>query len=624
MRGLPLSMTSFALVLVGLAAPAAVAQNALGDGRALDNNLSTRGRYNQERTSLRQELTFRNSIVTGNAPGGLSFRGDVGYVAPGEFTGDPLGSNDLYAFRRDSLRSGIAGMGIRGTEALQYQLSLTTGSRPPANLVGRYSVSRSGSGTSGYDLSATRRTHDRDEPALSQRPAIDPEADDRGTMLWMLRSPSAFISNSSLQTSALRRVEANNKQYTLTASPLRGGRLSPVPDLTASDDRGDPGSRVVDEPAEGEGNAGRPGWTEPGRATPEGRTNENRPESGTRPGSRPGTQPGSGEGSGSGSGSGSDSGSSDDSNMVRTLHGDIVRRLMQNEQERQSADMFDMGPDLQTRMKRLTDKLQGRDEDDGLFGSDGAAEGEDGEEAMDWTKGPTSEELSASRRIRFDPETMKLLRGDGTTIERYVSTRSEGRNFYAEHLLAGQELMAEGRYFDAEERFAHALGVLRGDVTAQIARLHAQIGAGLFLSASLNMQTLASERPEVFAARYGEKLLPSRERLEQLVTLFQNTIDPDERRGRTSSPTIRRASALLLAYIGFQMDREDLVRQGLDDYRERVTEDVAPGETLPVEARLEALFRELWLPAEDKPDASVEAEPNPAGGEPDEPGEGDG
>ena len=107
-----------------LPVPLASAQNALGDGRALDNNLSTRGRYNNARPSLRDELAFRNSVVTGNAPNGLSFRGDVGYRAPGEFTGQ-LGSNDLFSFRRDSLQSGIAGMGIRGTEALQYQLALT-------------------------------------------------------------------------------------------------------------------------------------------------------------------------------------------------------------------------------------------------------------------------------------------------------------------------------------------------------------------------------------------------------------------------------------------------------------------------------------------------------------------
>lgn len=61
----------------------AAAQTALGDGTALDASPSSQGRVNPARPSFSQELQFRNAIVTGNAPGGLSFRGDLGYRAPG-------------------------------------------------------------------------------------------------------------------------------------------------------------------------------------------------------------------------------------------------------------------------------------------------------------------------------------------------------------------------------------------------------------------------------------------------------------------------------------------------------------------------------------------------------------
>ena len=116
--------------LLLFAGSAANAQNALGDGNALDANPGQYGSSNYARPSLVDELRFRNSIATGNAPGGLSFRGDLGYRSAGEFTGE-LGSDSLFAFRRDSLYSGLAGMGIRGTDALQYQFALTTGSAPP-------------------------------------------------------------------------------------------------------------------------------------------------------------------------------------------------------------------------------------------------------------------------------------------------------------------------------------------------------------------------------------------------------------------------------------------------------------------------------------------------------------
>src|SRR6185295_6270421 len=72
-----------------------------------DRNLQVgSGGVNAARPDFAQEVRFRNAIVTGNVPGGMSFRGNAGYVAPGElFT--HLGSNDLFAFRRDSVYSGL-------------------------------------------------------------------------------------------------------------------------------------------------------------------------------------------------------------------------------------------------------------------------------------------------------------------------------------------------------------------------------------------------------------------------------------------------------------------------------------------------------------------------------------
>ena len=44
-----------------------------------------------------------------DAPGGISFRGDVGYRAPGEFFSS-LGSNDTFAFRRSDLLDRLRAM----------------------------------------------------------------------------------------------------------------------------------------------------------------------------------------------------------------------------------------------------------------------------------------------------------------------------------------------------------------------------------------------------------------------------------------------------------------------------------------------------------------------------------
>lgn len=563
-----------AIILASLcgSATGVLAQNALGDGRALDNSLSTRGRLNRERPNLRQELAFRNAIVTGNAPGGLSFRGDVGYVAAGEFSGDPLGSNDLFAFRRDSLRSGIAGMGIRGTEALQYQLALTTGSVPPSNLVGTYTVPRSGGGEQGWQIPTDGRQPRPQE--LEQRPAIDPEADDRGTMLWMLRSPSAYMSNSSLQTSAMMNIQGADGIYTMTASPLRGVRLSPVPEL-----------------AEADGTAGAPARSGAANITPS--PQESRALSGAE---------------------GAESGAEG----VETMHDELLRRLGEQDAQRRQENVFDTGPSISDRLQEMVRTLRSEEAPAPSGGGADSGESEPKEDVfaeegdgLDWTREPASDLGGGRRSIRFDPETMRLLRGDGTPVERFVSGEGTGRDFFAEHLNAGQELMAEGRYFDAEERFAHALGLKRGDVTAQVARLHAQIGAGLFLSASLNLQSLALERPEVFGTRYAQDLLPSPERIKELEALFRATIQDGTDRNRMSAPSIRRASGVLLAYLGYQTGDAGLIREGLDDFRKRVNEGTAAGEPLPLEARLEAFLRALWLPDLGGPDPESGA-PAPA------------
>ena len=181
--------------VLSLFSSAAVGQNALGDGRALDGNLSVDGPLNVSRPSFEAELRFRNAIATGNAPNGLSFRGDTAFTAPSEFRG-VLGSNDLFSFRRDTLTSGLAGMGIRGTDALQFQMSLTAGSQAPANLVGGFVQLRSGSGASAL---VARQNAGLTDPALIGQPAAavgvrpdtDIDADRRG-----LRSPQRIAAAS--------------------------------------------------------------------------------------------------------------------------------------------------------------------------------------------------------------------------------------------------------------------------------------------------------------------------------------------------------------------------------------------------------------------------------------------
>ncbi|MEO1511745.1 MAG: hypothetical protein AAFU70_06715, partial [Planctomycetota bacterium] len=199
---------AIALVTLLLAAPSQ-AQNALGDGRVLDNNLQRGVRTNASRTRIADEVRFRNSIVTGNSATFGNFRGELPYTAADDFRAD-LGSNDLFEFRRDSFVSSLPTRGIRQADALQYQLALTTGARPPSGLIGGLTTDRFGVGRSGSGAISGRLELDRNE-TLRQRTAFEAGSDPRGTglldrgafelgsSLSTLRSTSAYLTSESLE-----------------------------------------------------------------------------------------------------------------------------------------------------------------------------------------------------------------------------------------------------------------------------------------------------------------------------------------------------------------------------------------------------------------------------------------
>ncbi|MEM1423299.1 MAG: hypothetical protein AAGH64_04775, partial [Planctomycetota bacterium] len=153
---------------------------------------------------------------------------------------------------------------------------------------------------------------------------------------------------------------------------------------------------------------------------------------------------------------------------------------------------------------------------------------------------------------------------------------------YLRHFERGVELLEEGRYFDAEERFAAALQLAQGDPMAAIGRLHAQIGAGMYLSAGTNLRRLVIAYPELLAARLDARFLPTGERLDATRELLR------ERMGQGFM--LNRDAAALLAYLGVQTGNERDVEDGLARYR-ALTTDGRTGES----DALAPLLERAWL-----------------------------
>lgn len=555
----PLSGSLLASVVIGAivaCSGTATAQNALGDGTGLDNSLGQSGRTNYRRPSFARELQFRNAVVTGNAPGGLSFRGDLGYRAAGEFSGT-LGSDELFSFRRDSLYSGLAGMGIRGTDALQYQFSLTTGARPPSNLVGDLSVSRSidarpttsatQPGTIGYDPNSV------DTRGLNlYRPSVQ-EGALSDAMTGTLRSSSTYSSTTNLSPVVLSVFEDGIERtpYGLTASPLTGVTASPM---------------KTNRP--GEVNRSVNGGVD--RTAPNGMGGQQngRPDDGTR-------QPGE---------------------LPMTAYQQVVERLRARAEKQAEASGEPKPADdtsLAAQLERIRMGMLGIDPDaqNGAKSAnqtpgDSSAPADPGTDTADPAGMPTIDPLverrtgqgeatntdrpggktrpNDPRLYQLDQSTLDLIRDSEAPITTLVDPNAASRDLYSEHMRTGERLIRAERYFDAEERFARALAIKPGDQSAQIGRVHAQIGAGLVLSGAVNLRSILVTHPELLGTRYVGTLLPAPERVDLLI----NTLSA--RAGLLRQPGegledlgVRRSAAVLLAYLGYQNDRPEVTREAL-------------------------------------------------------------
>jgi hypothetical protein len=129
----------------------------------------------------------------------------------------------------------------------------------------------------------------------------------------------------------------------------------------------------------------------------------------------------------------------------------------------------------------------------------------------------------------------------------------EGRDLFTEHMERGQALLAEDRWFEAEERFTSALMMRSGDVFAHAGRVNAQLGAGLYRSAAENLKQLIRRHPEMLAVEFDDALLPRAARLDRVSGELL------DRSGRNTE--FGRDCALLLAYLGRQHDRPRDVEQ---------------------------------------------------------------
>ncbi|MBT6269456.1 MAG: hypothetical protein HOI88_03815 [Phycisphaerae bacterium] len=199
-----------------------------------------------------------------------------------------------------------------------------------------------------------------------------------------------------------------------------------------------------------------------------------------------------------------------------------------------------------------------------------AVEGEDlstaVEEELDAEEG---EDLS----IVAEEEIIGALR-HGEQIDTFSGVQKTRFN---ELVKLAETALAKGEYFAAQKRFTQALQFIPGHPMATAGLAHANIGAGLYLSASHILQSLLTFQPEMIDVLYARQLLPPRLELVRAGIIAENRLE-NERDGSMY--------AFLLAYIGHQIQDDEMLTLGLKELEKYSDKD----------DRFVPLLRSIWGP----------------------------
>lgn len=495
-------------------APEAMGQNALGDGTALDANPRVGSDGKNRRTNVfMQDMALRNAIVTGNAAGGKSFRGNLGYEAASDFRGQ-LGSDDIFEFQRDSYYSGLATSNLRGIGGLQYTLGQSVAGQSLDLYAQNLIVRRPGSGFTSQEINTD---------AIAEAPSYDAFQRSRGN----LRSTATYLTTTldSPQILAVGEGESGDR-IAQVATSLTGVKwVTPDNGVLAVGQGFERDKKKEKEPAAD-------------RISPHRMVLDRMRDTAERIEIEPFRFP-------------------DEDEEAEDATAEID--APDDESDEPGSVLDQMLDAMRIELQRKPD--------------------EQGEEKIDEEEQRRLERREELRRQMIQDITGLMLE-DRPRVERLTNAPLD-LDLYSLHMKRGEEALGEQRWFDAEERFTHAIRQREGDAFAAVGRVHAQLGAGMIRSGGTNLRNLLIAYPELIAVEYSSELLPRPDAQKLIKAQLRDRID----RGTT----VAREAGLLLAYIGYQSNDRGSIEFGLD------TIDRLNAERGIMQDTFVDLLRSVWL-----------------------------
>ena len=603
------------VAIVLLLAGSALGQSApLGGGRALDRNLNaSEGPINPSGPRIEDQIRYNNAIIYGYATDGKSFRGQINSRSPTAFYA-PTGSNDLFNFQRDAAFSGVSGLGIRASDALRYQFALATGSALPSGGQGLgiaqpYTDVTTSSSALTASPGAARSTSEY-LTGQSIRPAlVGYQVDDQGYGMTAKASPLMGI-EWSRSTAPVVRLDQPETSEDLGKAP--NPLIPPPADYSGGDKSrldtlggADAAKSVVSKADRNPLNVGQLGSTERDRLTPpdlrvqaaqldassqyaqvlgafkQGFETTKEPAPLTEKEKADQIQKAAAD-------------SSLDAQLAR-LRGHLRTDRDNGQTPGWNPAKPGKTADVDPTKPNLGDLLdKGKDQNTGVSKpesgqSDLAKLLNPGDNSIPDKALAQDNSIKLSQNERLTPEISTALQKTGSVrlerlakVEAYDQPDRPDQAKYLASMTSGEAAFAEGRYFDAEEKFGRAMAAVPGDPMARIGRAHSQLGAGLFLSAAANLRKIFADHPELIAPKYAANLSIPADRADLLASQLREEIT-------RSSSALGRDSAFLLAYLGHLRDDDKLVQEGLTQMGRRFDP------TSDADATLYQLCKAAWV-----------------------------
>lgn len=530
----------------------AAGQDALGGGDALDANLSTTTSRNLATPDESLAYRVRNLLVTGNVVGGRGFRDTVGYTAETDFRGS-LGSDDLFRFRAESAMSSPTYVLFRNQlsdlqlgqdlGSLEFRREFTGETLRDVNAQGSSFAPRRGDTELRIDRLITDVSAAENLESWVESRPIGVSVDDEGKI-----SVPTTTSVLGIDTMSYTEARATAGMSVLDRLRLREDYVSEVQRLQqqqrilqSSQQPGQPG----EQPELEQVMASRP-FSDIVGARLETRfedlvTWQNRLDT-MEAGGRVEPTP-----------SGYD---------------EVLESVAERYADGQGLDEETAGA-MDDEYSALRRYLQGQpqptDETDEMPVTPETQQPEQPGMTVPGVEDSGTEDEGESETPTFETPAMPAPGADVTpTLESFgialrhgkrISSFATGNNDRFNELVnQAQESLNTGEYFWAERRFTRALLFRPNHPLATAGRVHAQIGAGLYLPAALSLRQLFNQYPEMIDVRYERDLLPPRTRLVQCVQAIRQRLEQGQDQSKMG---------LLLAYIGHQWDDQAMVDEGL-------------------------------------------------------------